>query len=83
MIFRPRCYFDADWFLLGYWRGLSASASFSKRTLEACLRVLHMDIIGVWNVNDRLGVLDQALLIPASINTAHSISCLRARNSRQ
>ncbi|KIK01796.1 hypothetical protein K443DRAFT_6595 [Laccaria amethystina LaAM-08-1] len=35
-----------------YWLGLAASVNFPGKTIEACLKVLHVDIIQVWNIQD-------------------------------
>ena len=79
-LFWNRCWLVS---VIGYWKGLSASASFSQRTMKTCLQVLHMDIIGVWNINDKHGVLDQGLLIQHPLTLLIHISYLRARSSRQ
>ena len=36
--------------------GLAASVKFSGKTIEECLRVLHTDIVRVWNIQDDYGV---------------------------
>ncbi|KIK01801.1 hypothetical protein K443DRAFT_6597 [Laccaria amethystina LaAM-08-1] len=41
-----------------YWRGLASSANFPGKTIEACLRVLHTDIVRVWNIQDEFGHLE-------------------------
>ncbi|KIJ99117.1 hypothetical protein K443DRAFT_8630 [Laccaria amethystina LaAM-08-1] len=40
-----------------YWLGLAASVNFPGKTMEACLRVLHTDIVQVWNIPDDCGYL--------------------------
>ena len=40
----------------GYWMGLAASVNFPGKTIEACLQVLHTDILEVWNIQDDCGV---------------------------
>ena len=41
---------------IGYWRGLSSSQDFTDRPLEDCAGVIHVDIVDVWNLQDRDGV---------------------------
>ncbi|EDR00515.1 uncharacterized protein LACBIDRAFT_334152, partial [Laccaria bicolor S238N-H82] len=41
-----------------YWRGLASSANFPGKTIDACLRVLHTDIVRVWNMQDEFGHLE-------------------------
>ena len=36
--------------------GLAASVNFPGKTIEACLQVLHTDIVQVWNIQDDCGV---------------------------
>ena len=36
--------------------GLAASVKFRGKTIEECLRVLHTDIVQVWNIQDDCGV---------------------------
>ena len=36
--------------------GLAASVNFPGKTIEACLQVLHTDIVRVWNIQDPCGV---------------------------
>ena len=43
--------------LSGYWRGLASSANFPGKTLEACLHVLHVDIVRIWNIQDDFVVI--------------------------
>ncbi|EDQ98791.1 uncharacterized protein LACBIDRAFT_296173 [Laccaria bicolor S238N-H82] len=38
-----------------YWMGLAASAKFLGNTIEECQRVLHTDIVQVWNIQDDCG----------------------------
>ena len=35
-----------------YWRGLAAGTYFSDRRLDACIGVIHHDIVGIWNFRD-------------------------------
>ncbi|EDR01832.1 uncharacterized protein LACBIDRAFT_332854 [Laccaria bicolor S238N-H82] len=41
-----------------YWMGLAASVNFPGKTIEECLRVLHTDIVEVWNIQDGCGYLE-------------------------
>ena len=36
--------------------GLAAGVKFTGKTIEECLRVLHTDIVQVWNIQDDSGV---------------------------
>ena len=36
--------------------GLASSINFLGKTIEACLQVLHTDIVQVWNIQDDCGV---------------------------
>ncbi|KAI9456398.1 hypothetical protein BJY52DRAFT_1187916 [Lactarius psammicola] len=38
---------------VGYWRGLGSSQDFTDQALESCVKVIHEDIINVWNFDDR------------------------------
>ncbi|KAF8267147.1 hypothetical protein EI94DRAFT_1731317 [Lactarius quietus] len=40
-----------------YWRSLGSSRDFTNHTLESCVRVIHEDIVNVWNFDDREGYL--------------------------
>ncbi|KIM44169.1 hypothetical protein M413DRAFT_443207 [Hebeloma cylindrosporum] len=35
-----------------YWRGLAAGTYFADRRLDACIGVIHQDIVGIWNFRD-------------------------------
>jgi len=35
-----------------YWRGLAAGTYFAHRRLDACIGVIHHDIVGIWNFRD-------------------------------
>jgi hypothetical protein len=37
---------------LEYWSGLASSANFPGRSLLECLKVIHLDIVNVWNFED-------------------------------
>ncbi|KAG2034763.1 hypothetical protein BDR03DRAFT_1013208 [Suillus americanus] len=40
-----------------YWKALASCAAFQKRTMWDCLRVLHTDVVAVWNFHDPHGYL--------------------------
>jgi GTPase SAR1 family protein len=40
-----------------YWKALASCASFQDRTMWDCLRVLHTDLVAVWNFHDPHGYL--------------------------
>ncbi|KAG2126482.1 hypothetical protein BD769DRAFT_1462537 [Suillus cothurnatus] len=40
-----------------YWKALASCASFQDRTMWDCLRVLHTDLVAVWNFHDPRGYL--------------------------
>ncbi len=35
-----------------YWRGLAAGTYFANRRLDACIGIIHKDIINTWNLRD-------------------------------
>ena len=39
-------------FFSEYWRGLAAGTYFADRRLDACIDVIHRDIVGIWNFRD-------------------------------
>ncbi|KIK15084.1 hypothetical protein PISMIDRAFT_16768 [Pisolithus microcarpus 441] len=41
-----------------YWKTLASSPSFPGHTIRECLRVIHTDIVSVWNFHDSSGHLD-------------------------
>ncbi|KAJ8597094.1 hypothetical protein M405DRAFT_804447 [Rhizopogon salebrosus TDB-379] len=41
-----------------YWKVLASTAAFRGNTVEACLQVLHIDIVRVWNFSDPEEYLD-------------------------
>jgi len=51
---------------LEYWNGLAFGANFLGKKLEACLEVLHVDIIKVWNFNDPDEVHKLTYIFPAT-----------------
>jgi hypothetical protein len=42
--------------LTGYWESLASSLPFWGRPLEDCLKVIHTDIVTIWNFNDSTDV---------------------------
>jgi len=36
-----------------YWRGLWSSLDFADQTLKNCVRIIHDDIVEIWNLNDK------------------------------
>ena len=50
------CHQTGPNFYLGYWTRLASSLHFSGKTIKACIRVLHTDIVRVWNIQDEFGV---------------------------
>lgn len=49
--------------LIEYWRGLAAGTYFADRRLDACIGVIHVDILNIWNFRDDDNVI--ALLPPS------------------
>ncbi|KAI5984632.1 hypothetical protein EDD15DRAFT_2533113 [Pisolithus albus] len=43
--------------LEGFWRTLASSPSFPGHTIRECLRVIHTDIVSIWNFHDQSGHL--------------------------
>ncbi|KAF8888607.1 hypothetical protein BD779DRAFT_1523915 [Infundibulicybe gibba] len=41
-----------------YWRSLTSSVTFGKRTLKKCLDAIHQDIVRIWNFNDHQRYLE-------------------------
>ncbi|KAF8267151.1 hypothetical protein EI94DRAFT_1802156 [Lactarius quietus] len=39
--------------VLGYWRSLWSSLDFADQTLKNCVKIIHDDIVEIWNMNDR------------------------------
>jgi hypothetical protein len=37
----------------GYWHSLWSSLDFADQTLKNCLRIIHDDIVELWNLNDK------------------------------
>ena len=37
----------------GYWRNLWSSVDFADQTLGNCVKIIHDDIVEIWNLNDR------------------------------
>jgi hypothetical protein len=38
---------------IGYWRNLCFSLDFADQSLRNCVRVIHDDIVEIWNLNDK------------------------------
>ncbi|KAH9003546.1 hypothetical protein EDB86DRAFT_3073326 [Lactarius hatsudake] len=36
-----------------YWRSLRSSVDFADQTLKKCVNILHLDIVEIWNMNDK------------------------------
>ena len=43
-------------FPLGYWRNLWSSLDFADRPLKSCMSIIHVDIVEIWNVYDKIRV---------------------------
>ena len=41
---------------LEYWRSLWSSLDFADQPLKSCVNIIHIDIIKIWNLYDRLRV---------------------------
>ena len=54
-VYRPygqaRAYFP-----LGYWRNLWSNFDFADQPLKSCVNIIHVDIVEIWNLFDRLRV---------------------------
>ena len=37
----------------GYWRNLQSSLNLTGQTLKSCVNVIHVDIVEIWNLNDK------------------------------
>jgi hypothetical protein len=58
-----------------YWRRLWSSVNFDDHSLRSCVNVIHVDLVEIWNLNDKAGVgffpyLLRLLLIGNSISRA-------------
>ena len=47
----------------GYWRSLWSNLDFVDNSLKNCLKIIHDDIVEIWNLNDKTGVCFSQLLI--------------------
>ncbi|KAH9074318.1 hypothetical protein EDB83DRAFT_2516087 [Lactarius deliciosus] len=36
-----------------YWRNLWSSLDFADRTLKTCVNIIHVDVVEIWNMNDK------------------------------
>ena len=43
-------------FPLGYWRNLWSNLDFADKPVKHCVNVIHIDIVKIWNLDDRNGV---------------------------
>jgi hypothetical protein len=43
-------------FSLGYWRNLWSNLDFADKPVKDCVNVIHIDIIKIWDLDDRNGV---------------------------
>jgi len=41
------------YFSLGYWRSFRSGHYFDGQALKDCLDIVHIDIVEIWNLNDR------------------------------
>lgn len=62
-----------------YWRGLAAGTYFADRRLDACIGVIHQDIVGIWNFRDDDEVYFLLHFILEEVNYLTSIQILRRR----
>jgi hypothetical protein len=58
-----------------YWRRLWSSVNFDDHSLRSCVNVIHVDLVEIWNLNDKAGVglfpyLLRLLLMGHSISRA-------------
>jgi hypothetical protein len=56
--YTPQTEANSDRFIfpLGYWRSLWSSLDFADQPLKNCVNIIHVDIIEVWNLNDKTSV---------------------------
>jgi hypothetical protein len=40
----------------GYWNSLWSSPDFADQTLKDCVKIIHDDIVEIWNLNDKTRV---------------------------
>ena len=55
-----------------YWCRLLSSVNFAEHPLKSCVNIIHVDLVEIWNLNDKTGVgllsyLLRLLLIGPSI----------------
>jgi hypothetical protein len=58
-----------------YWRRLWSSVNFDDHPLKSCVNIIHVDLVEIWNLNDKTGVgffpcLLRLLLMGNSISRA-------------
>ncbi|KAI6103037.1 hypothetical protein F5141DRAFT_1217616 [Pisolithus sp. B1] len=56
-----------------YWKTLASSPNFPGHTIQECLRVIHTDIIAVWNFHDPSGHLDSEPFRELMVNLVGTI----------
>jgi hypothetical protein len=37
----------------GYWSSLWLRPDFAHKTLKNCVKIIHLDIVEIWNMNDK------------------------------
>jgi hypothetical protein len=50
--------------MLGYWRRLWSSVDFADHPLKSCVNIIHVDLVEIWNLNDKTGVSFLGCLLP-------------------
>ena len=40
----------------GHWRSLWSNLDFADQTLKNCVKIIHDDIVEIWNLNDKTKV---------------------------
>ncbi|KAI6152670.1 hypothetical protein BKA82DRAFT_4113212, partial [Pisolithus tinctorius] len=71
-------------YLQGYWRALASSANFQGYTMLNCLRVIHTDIVLVWNfydLDDYLNSLEFLNLMMSMVETVDAATWATAEPS--
>ncbi|KIK19422.1 hypothetical protein PISMIDRAFT_13693 [Pisolithus microcarpus 441] len=65
-----------------YWRTLASSPNFPGYTIQECLRVIHTDIVSVWNFYDPSGYLDSEPFRELMVNLVGTIDESATRSAR-
>ena len=47
---------EKNYFALGFWRNLWSSLDFADKPVKDCVNLIHIDIIKIWDLDDRSGV---------------------------